>query len=604
MPRDTPLLRYLQALHADLAALDGGAVADYIPALASADPATFGISIVTVNGTRYSVGDSDHAFTIQSVSKPFVYGMALTDRGVDDVRHRVGVEPTSDAFNSIRVDEESNRPFNPLVNTGAIVTTGLVRGDTEAAQWQRIVDGFESFTGRTLEVDEVVYASEAATGDRNRAIAYLMRNLGMLEGDPEAILRLYFRQCSLLVTTDDLAVAAATLAAGGRNPVTGRRALDERLNERILSIMQTCGMYDAAGAWAVDVGFPSKSGVSGAVVAVLPGQAGVAVYSPPLDGRGNSLRGIEVCRRLAGDFGLHPHRDRGHPAGVIRGAYRGGRARSTQTRTAAEYACIEAHGDDLTVVEVQGLIRFAETEFLVGFVVDDPTRSRIVVLDGRRALLVDDHLLPMFAELADLLAASGRTLVLAGFDAPGIPSGFDRLATSFAQVDDAVEWWEDDVLANHFPDSASDAARPVTEQELLHGLAGDDLDAVLGALSYGVLEPGAHLAREGKPADAVFLLLSGQVSVRLGTPSTPGSARVAAFGGGVAVGELALLEGGVRSASLVADTRVEFATLTVEDFSRISAERPTVRAVVMGNLARSLALRLRRANDRIRVLDR
>lgn len=604
MPTDTPLLRYLQALHAELAANLEGAVADYIPALASADPSTFGISIVTVNGTKYSVGDSDHAFTIQSVSKPFVYGMALADRGVEDVRHRVGVEPTGDAFNSIRVDEESNRPFNPLVNTGAIVTTGLVHGDSEAAQWQRILDGFESFTGRTLAVDEVVYASEAETGDRNRAIAYLMRNLGMLDGDPETILRLYFRQCSLLVTTDDLAVAAATLASGGRNPVTGRRALDERLNERILSVMQTCGMYDAAGAWAVDVGFPSKSGVSGAVIAVLPGQAGIAIYSPPLDVRGNSLRGIEVCRRLAGDFGLHPHRDRGHPSGVLRGAYRGNRARSTQTRTAAEYACIEAHGDDLTVVEVQGLIRFAETEFLVGFIVDDPTRSRIVVIDGRRALLVDHYLLPMFAELADILAGEGRTLVLAGFDAPGVPSRFNGLARSFPDIDDAVEWWEDDVLATWFTGADPGASRPVGDQELFEGLTGADLDAVLGALTHTVLEPGALLAKEGEPADTVFFLLSGQVSVRLGPESSPGSRRVAAFRAGVAVGELALLEGGVRSASLVADTRVEFATLTVADLDRISAERPMVRARIMGNLARSLALRLRRANDRIRVLDR
>ncbi len=603
MPTDTPLLRYLQELQSELASNRDGRVADYIPALATADPALFGISIVTVNGTRYSVGDSDHPFTIQSVSKPFVYGMALTDRGVEDVRHRVGVEPTGDAFNSIRVDEESNRPFNPLVNTGAIVTTGLVRGDSEADQWQRIVDGFESFTGRVLIADEAVYESECETGDRNRAIAYLMRNLGMLEGDPEAILRLYFRQCSLLVTTDDLAVAAATLASGGRNPVTGRRALTENLNERILSVMQTCGMYDAAGAWAVDVGFPSKSGVSGAVIAVLPGQAGIAVYSPPLDVRGNSLRGIEVCRRLAGDFGLHPHRDRGHPAGVLRGAYRGNRARSTQARTDTEYACIEEHGDDLSVYEVQGLIRFAETEFLIGFIIDDPTRSRVVAIDGRRALLVDHHLIPMFAELADLLAASGRVLVLAGFNAPGVPPEFTGVARSFDDIDDAVEWWEDQVIATHFTGVGSESARPVTDQELLRGLADDDLAAVLAEVTYSTLDPGAFLAREGKPADCVYFLLSGQVSVRLGSKATLKSPRVAAFGAGAAVGELALIEGGVRSASLMADTRVEIATLTVEALDRIARDRPTVRATIMGNLARSLALRLRRANDRIRVLD-
>ena len=604
MPSGTPLLRYLEDLRSELAAVDGGAVADYIPALASADPSRFAISVVTVNGARYSVGDAGHPFTIQSVSKPFVYGMALTDRGVEDVRDRVGVEPTGDAFNSIRVDEESNRPFNPLVNTGAIVTTSLVAGASEADRWQRILDGFEAFTGRRLELDEVVFESELATGDRNRAIAYLMRNLGMLDGDPEAILRLYFRQCSLLVTTDDLAVAAATLAAGGRNPITGVRALDEALDERILSVMQTCGMYDAAGAWAVDVGFPSKSGVSGAVIAVLPGQAGIAVHSPPLDSRGNSLRGIEVCRRLARDFGLHPHRDRGHPAGVLRGSYRGDRARSTQERTAAEYACIEAHGDDLTVHEVQGLIRFAETEYLIGRILDDPVRSRIVIVDGRRALLVDHHLVDMYRQLATQLAEAGRELVLCGFHAVGIPEGFTDVARSFDDVDDAVEWWEDQVIATRFTGAGSEAARPITDQELLRGLADDDLQAVLAEVTLASLPAGTVLAREGDPADCVFFLLAGQVSVRLGVEASLTSPRVAAFGAGAAVGELALLDRGVRSASLVADTPVEIGSLTVEALDRISAGRPTVRATVMANLARSLATRLRRANDRIRVLDR
>jgi len=603
MAPDTPLLHYLQDLQTELVANRDGVVADYIPALATADPSLFGISIVTVHGAKYSVGDFDHPFTIQSVSKPFVYGMALTDRGVEDVRHRVGVEPTGDAFNSIRVDEESNRPFNPLVNTGAIVTTGLVRGETEEEQWQRIVHGFELFTGRSLGIDENVYRSEHETGDRNRAIAYLMRNLGMLEGDPETILRLYFRQCSLQVTAEDLAVAAATLASGGINPITGKRALAETFNERILSVMQTCGMYDAAGAWAVDVGFPSKSGVSGGVIAVLPGQAGIAVYSPPLDVRGNSLRGIEVCRRIAGEFGLHPHRNRGHPAGVLRGSYQGNRARSTQARTEAEYACIESHGDDLTVFEVQGMIRFAEAEFLIGCVIDDPAASRVVIVDGRRALLVDHHLVAMFAALAEQLSSTGRILVLAGFNAPGVPNEFAGVAQSYADIDDAVEWWEDQMIATWFTGPSSESARPLADQEILHGLSHEDLAALETELTHVGFAPGELLAKEGDPADSVFFLLEGQVSVRLGSNATLNSPRVAAFGPGAAVGELALIEGGVRSASLIADTPVEIAMLTVTGLDRLAEHRPLLRATIMGNLARSLSLRLRRANDRIRVLD-
>ena len=600
----TPLLRHLEALHAEFAAVSDGVVADYIPALASADPDRFGISLVTVDGTRYAVGDTGGSFTIQSVSKPFVYGLALADRGFAAVDERVGVEPTGDAFNSIRVDEASQRPYNPLVNTGAIVTTGLVGGATDAERWERILDGFAAVTGRRLVVDDDVFASERATGDRNRAIVYLMRNLGMLDGDPEGVLDLYFRQCSLLVTTDDLAVAAATLAAGGRNPITGARALTEPIAERVLSVMQTCGMYDGAGAWAVDVGFPAKSGVSGSVLAVLPGIAGIAVHSPPLDPQGNSVRGIAVCRRLARDFGLHPLRDRGHPAGVVRGSSRGGQARSTRERDAAEVAWIEARGDDLIVHEVQGTIRFAEAEHLVAHVLDHPVPARVVALDGRRVALVDPLVVPLLAGLATALGAEGRTLVLCGFADTGADDALAGVARAFPDLDVAVEWWEDGVVAERAGDADAGASRRIEDQELLAGLAPDDLAAVLAAVTPVHLAAGEVLARQGEPADSVFFLLSGRLSVRLGADATTDSPRVAAFGPGVAVGELALIQGGTRSASLVADTAADLAVLTVAAFERIGAERPAVHGVVLGNLARSLATRLRRANDRIRVLDR
>ena len=235
-----------------------------------------------------------------------------------------------------------------------------------------------------------MFRSERETGDRNRAIAYLMRNFGMLDGDVDEMLDLYFRQCSFLVTCRDLAVAAATLANRGRNPVTGERALASGYVGNVLSVMQTCGMYDFAGEWTYTVGLPAKSGVSGGVIAVLPGQLGIGVLSPPLDARGNSVRGIEVCRRLADDFALHPHRPASVATGVVRRRYRAGTVRSARARSVTEEAALAVAGNHVVVHELQGDLFFATTEVLVREVLDDLDDVEHVIIDGRRVGRVDD----------------------------------------------------------------------------------------------------------------------------------------------------------------------------------------------------------------------
>ncbi len=282
-----------------------GEVADYIPELAGADPALFGITVVGVGGGVFEAGDTDVAFTIQSVSKPFVYGMALEDHGRDGVLEHVGVEPSGEAFNAIVLDEVSNRPFNPMINSGAIATTALVTGDDHVARLHRILRTFGAYAGRDLQVDSATFFSERATGNRNRAIAYLMKSSEMLDADIEQLLELYFQQCSVLVTCHDLAVMGATLANAGVNPLTGERVLEQRFVKDVLSIMLSCGMYDYSGEWAYRVGVPAKSGVSGGIVAVLPGQAAIAVYSPALDAKGNSARGVRVFEELSSRFSLH-----------------------------------------------------------------------------------------------------------------------------------------------------------------------------------------------------------------------------------------------------------------------------------------------------------
>ena len=278
----------------------------YKPELAAEEGDRFGICLVRPSGDVHKAGDHGRPFALQSISKVFVYGLALADHGGEHVLEHVGVEPSGDAFNSIVLDERNNRPYNPMVNAGALVTTDLVRGKDPAEKCERILDALRSYAGNeSLEVDEHTFEAEMRTADRNRATGYLMRSQGMISGDVEEILALYLRQCSVQVTCRDLAAMAATLANGGVNPLTGERALPLRNVREVLSVMHTCGMYDAAGQWAFDVGVPAKSGVSGGIMAVVPGKGGIGVFSPGLDAHGNSVRGIGVCREISERLGLH-----------------------------------------------------------------------------------------------------------------------------------------------------------------------------------------------------------------------------------------------------------------------------------------------------------
>jgi glutaminase len=278
----------------------------YKPELSAEERDRFSVCIVRVDGEVYKAGDYDRPFALQSISKVFVYGLALADHGRDYVLKHVGVEPSGDAFNSIVFDERNNRPYNPMVNAGALVTTDLVRGKDPSEKLERILRILRSYAGNeAIAVDDDTFGAEIRTADRNRATAYLMRSQGMISGDVETILALYLRQCSVQVTCRDLAVMAATLANGGVNPVSGERALPLRHVREVLSVMHTCGMYDAAGQWAFDIGVPAKSGVSGGIMAIIPGKGGVGVFSPGLDSHGNSVRGIRVCQEISERLGLH-----------------------------------------------------------------------------------------------------------------------------------------------------------------------------------------------------------------------------------------------------------------------------------------------------------
>ncbi len=271
----------------------------------NAQATRFAISFGSPDGGRHSAGDHERPFALQSLSKVFTYSLALQDLGRERVLERVGVAPSGEAFNAIEFDERHHRPFNPMVNAGALVAAELVHGGDRETRFARILETMRRFAGNPdLQVDEPTLEAELAGADHNRAIAYLMHSRGMLHGEVEDALWTYLAACSVAVTSADLGAMAATLAVGGVN-AHGERVLDSDRVRDVLSVMYTCGMYDFAGEWAFEVGVPAKSGVSGGVLAVIPGKIGIAVFSPGLDEYGNSIRGTGVCRDVSERLGLH-----------------------------------------------------------------------------------------------------------------------------------------------------------------------------------------------------------------------------------------------------------------------------------------------------------
>lgn len=303
----TPVTDYLTEVLDACREPDTGELNDSIPELARADRDALAVAIATPDGEIYRAGDCDVEFSLQSVSKTFAYALALEQRGIEEVDTYVDTEPSGDAYNEISVEEESGRPRNPMINIGAITTHGLV-GDPSMSREERfgiVLTGMSAFAGRELSVDEDVFASEMKAGDRNRALGFLASSHGKILGDPLDVVHGYLRQCSILVTTADLAVMGATLANNGVNPVTGTQVIRPEIVRQVLSVMTTCGMYDAAGDWVSSVGIPAKSGVSGGLLGALPGRLGIGAFSPALDRHGHSVRGVRICERLSSDLEIH-----------------------------------------------------------------------------------------------------------------------------------------------------------------------------------------------------------------------------------------------------------------------------------------------------------
>jgi glutaminase len=294
----------LDALRRRVLSEDEGTVNDSIPQLADADPGLCGIALALPDGSVRSSAQADVPFSVQSAVKPFLFALALLDTG-GDALDRIGIEPTGEAFDAIKLESGTGRPPNPMVNAGALLTAALVDGDDVDARNERILRGLSAFAGRSLEVDEDVACNEHLLGDRNHALAHLMRSEGTLQVSADDAVIVYARACAVLVDAQALAVMGATLAYGGVNPSTGERVVPARVARDVVSVMATCGVYDGSGRWMRGIGIPAKSSVSGAIVLSAPGRLGAAIISPPLDPQGTSVRGRVASDRLSVDLDLH-----------------------------------------------------------------------------------------------------------------------------------------------------------------------------------------------------------------------------------------------------------------------------------------------------------
>src|ERR1700729_1249353 len=573
---DSPVRSYLENLHARLADDDSGAVADYIPELALADRSSFGITLATVDGAIYEVGDTRLPFTTQSISKPLTFAMALGARG-QMVREQVGVEPTGEPFNGIDLD-----PLNPLVNAGAILTRSLLGADPAPSPLQ----GDGGFAGRELSIDDRVRQSESQTAYRNRAIAHLLRGAGRFDGDPDEVVESYIAQCSVLVDCRDLAVIAATLAAGGRNPFTGRRVASPDTVRDVLSVMATAGMYDAAGDWLYDVGLPAKSGVAGGVIAVLPGRLGIGVFSPPLDERGNSVRGVRVCEELSRSLDLHVFKHARRGPSPVRRTFTLAEMTSKRRRDPAVAAQIRRDGARARAFELQGDLGFVEAEQVTRAVLDAP--AELVVLARRRVSNVHAAAIELLAGRGDRISA--------------LSSAPDELvqimsAQPFDELDRALEFFENRLTG----DTTAPALGSLTDHPVLRGISADDLTQLEGLLEHRFFAAGDYLIRSGDAVTELLLIISGVVSETVPVPGG-GVRRIATLGAGMTIGELGLLTGVRRVGDARADTEVECHALPADALAGLRELDADLRAVLLRNLLEIVAARSTRTRQDLATL--
>jgi glutaminase len=613
----TPFHLHLEELHKQFLELKDGNVADYIPELAKVNPDHFGIVIVTVDGHVYQVGDSRVEFSIQSISKAFTYGIALEDNDLETVESKVDVEPSGEAFNSISLEPDTGRPRNPMINAGAIATSGLVAGNTGEEKINRILEVFEKYTGRKLNVDLQIYESEKTTGHRNRAISHLLRNYDILNGDPEEVLDVYFRQCSINVTCRDLALMGATLANDGVNPITGIRALDSKKIPNVLGVMASCGMYDYSGNWIYRVGMPAKSGVGGGIVAVLPGQLGLAVFSPRLDEKGNSVRGLAVCETVSQTFDLHMlHSTRTTTSSTIRRNYDGSIVRSKILRDGPAQEILDQYGHGIRVLDLAGDMQFVSAELVMHEIMAREKLPTHVILNFKHVSSINHAAVQQLCDLAVTLHNEGCQLIFIEIPKSfGLTSKFKSMLSDesfwpqmgFDDIDHALESCENDILESYDWESSiiNQKGQP-SSQPILSDMTTEELAFISSLMESKVFEENEIICKEGEPADKVFFVEEGQVSVWVNiivSVSKKKKKRINVVGEGFAFGEGALLGAESRIADIIADQKSIISWFeTGKLFDNDSAIALNIQKKLYKNLAIQTFHKLELSNKEIKSL--
>jgi glutaminase len=607
----SPIQKYLADLHGEISQIQDGAVATYIPELARANPDWFGICLVTAGGSVYEVGDSETPFTIQSISKPFVYGLALEDNTRAEVLAKVGVEPTGDAFNAISLEPKTGRPRNPMINAGAIATSGLIAGKNPAARFKRVLDVFSLYAGRELTIDETIYRSEAETGHRNRAIGHMLRNFEIVTEAPEPVVDQYFRQCSISVTCRDLALMAATLANRGVNPITKKQAIRGEYVENVVSVMASTGMYDYAGEWLYRIGMPAKSGVAGGVIAVLPGQLGIGVFSPLLDEHGNSVRGIKVCDALSRSLGLHAFNLPQETRSVIRLRFNGSEVNSSRQRTPEEAAVLRHAGACIRAFQLQGSLVFSTTEAVVRELLESADGANYLILDLKHVLGMDECSCRLLYHLTMTLKSAGKTLMftragrwtqLRRYMKKKMEAQFEDAFRTFEGNDQALEWAEEQLLNGRLAQRINGGPVAIEEYALFSGLRAEEIAHVGDLLELRKYPAGHVIVETGANADEIYFVHRGTAGITI-TLAGGAQKRLGLFGPGMAFGEVAMLDGSKRSATVVAETDVECHTLKRTDFDALGETHPRIKITLVTNMALSLTRLLRKATREFSVFD-
>jgi glutaminase len=577
-----------------------GAVADYIPELAKANPEDFGIVLATADGRIYAVGDCDKTFTIQSISKPFMYGLALRLLSPEYMQRKVGVEPSGDAFNAISLDPRSGIPRNPMINAGAIATAAQVWHHDPGRAEALTLEFFSSLAGRPLTLDASVYESERATGHRNRAISHLLRNAAVIEEEPGPGLDLYFRQCSIGVTCRDLAVMAATLACQGRNPLTQEEPLNPTITTRMLAVMGSCGMYDYAGQWLYDVGMPAKSGVGGGVLAVVPGRLGIAVYSPRLDAFGNSVRGIATCRRLSQTLELHLFDQTPLQQSPVRSTYKGTERRSRRWRSNAEAAVLDPLRSQITVLHAQGVLDFAGLENVLASIEEAGGDGAVIILDLGQVSELPPASTALLERQAALLQAAGQQLLLCRSSHLELPAALRREKFAYISLDLALEAAEDRLLEGTAGEGCAGEGGAVLAPPsqrtptnvglpgLLAPLTADLRDAITERLERRHYSAGTVVMARQQESEQLFIVASGRFSIFLPIQRQQAPARLArvsTFSEGMVFGDAAFFSGQLRMADVVADTDGSCWLLQRSAFEGLQRDNPAAAIALLTQLA-------------------